>query len=446
MPVVGGTPDIASAAIGSGAVRDYEGAPLHRHVVVAVLPRAVQEDRLLSPVASLPSALPGRYFVANEQETAGACVEWLRDNAPVPATDRTRGARPRLDAVAARTARQRRRPVHPVAQRRAHPVADPTCGAACTTCRCDRPAADLVALGARGRGLQHPLAARGSPSGSEAPARPTSRSSAAGPTPRLWRQIHADVLDRPIPRSRTPCSANARGAAFWRSSRWGSWGGRDAPRLKVAALHRRAANRGTYDELFAAFLDITGAPAGLQPPELAPRRARVTLSYAWSVFMRDPWRRSSPGCGHTAARSRPSGACRTAAATARRCSRDGGDCGARRRAGRTGYVSGAVYHGDPEHIAFLDQVYALNSQTNPLHADLWPSTTKFEAEIVAMTADMLHGTDAGAGASSPRAAPSRYQRRAGLARPGPRAGSPSPRWCCRSPRTRRSTRPGSTSA
>ncbi|MFQ5601758.1 MAG: aminotransferase class V-fold PLP-dependent enzyme [bacterium] len=54
-----------------------------------------------------------------------------------------------------------------------------------------------------------------------------------------------------------------------------------------------------------------------------------------------------------------------------------------------GRVSGAVYHGDEVHIDFLNQVYALNSQSNPLHSDLWPSTTKFEAEVVAMTAEML---------------------------------------------------------
>lgn len=54
-----------------------------------------------------------------------------------------------------------------------------------------------------------------------------------------------------------------------------------------------------------------------------------------------------------------------------------------------GYASGAVYHGDPGHIDFLNRVYALNSQSNPLHADLWPSTVKYEAEIVAMTGDML---------------------------------------------------------
>ena len=56
---------------------------------------------------------------------------------------------------------------------------------------------------------------------------------------------------------------------------------------------------------------------------------------------------------------------------------------------RDGYASGAVYHGDPDHVAFLSRIYAAQSQSNPLHPDLWPSATKFEAEIVAMTATML---------------------------------------------------------
>jgi glutamate/tyrosine decarboxylase-like PLP-dependent enzyme len=56
---------------------------------------------------------------------------------------------------------------------------------------------------------------------------------------------------------------------------------------------------------------------------------------------------------------------------------------------RDGFVSGAVYHGDDGHVDFLNQVYALTSQTNPLHADVWPSIAKYEAEIVAMTAAML---------------------------------------------------------
>ena len=56
---------------------------------------------------------------------------------------------------------------------------------------------------------------------------------------------------------------------------------------------------------------------------------------------------------------------------------------------KNGFASGAVYHGGEEHLRFLHAVYALHSQANPLHPDLWPSATKFEAEIVAMVARML---------------------------------------------------------
>lgn len=60
-----------------------------------------------------------------------------------------------------------------------------------------------------------------------------------------------------------------------------------------------------------------------------------------------------------------------------------------------GFASGAVYHGDEEFIDFLCRAYAINSQSNPLHADLWPSTVKYEAEIVSMTANMLGAGAAG---------------------------------------------------
>jgi glutamate/tyrosine decarboxylase-like PLP-dependent enzyme len=62
---------------------------------------------------------------------------------------------------------------------------------------------------------------------------------------------------------------------------------------------------------------------------------------------------------------------------------------------RDGLASGAVYHGGDDHLAFLNRVYAATSQLNPLHADLWPSGAKFEAEIVAMTAAMLGGDTPG---------------------------------------------------
>lgn len=62
---------------------------------------------------------------------------------------------------------------------------------------------------------------------------------------------------------------------------------------------------------------------------------------------------------------------------------------------QNGRVSGAVYHGDPDHIDFLNKAYALHSQSNPLHADLFSSATKFEAEMVSMTATMLGAAQVG---------------------------------------------------
>lgn len=62
---------------------------------------------------------------------------------------------------------------------------------------------------------------------------------------------------------------------------------------------------------------------------------------------------------------------------------------------KEGFASGSVYNGDDEHVAFVSKVYALQSQCNQLHTDVWPSAAKFESEIVAMTAHML-----GAGAQA----------------------------------------------
>ncbi|GBD83675.1 glutamate decarboxylase [bacterium BMS3Abin02] len=72
-----------------------------------------------------------------------------------------------------------------------------------------------------------------------------------------------------------------------------------------------------------------------------------------------------------------------------------GDLARRERvAWQQGFASGAVYEGNDDYITFLSRVVELHSQANPLHADIWPSATKFEAEIVAMTAAMLGGDQA----------------------------------------------------
>src|SRR5690242_5363859 len=61
------------------------------------------------------------------------------------------------------------------------------------------------------------------------------------------------------------------------------------------------------------------------------------------------------------------------------------------RIGDLGHVSGSIYHGDHDHYEFLTEAFRLFAHANVLQRDMYPSATKLEAEIVAMTASMLHG-------------------------------------------------------
>ena len=77
--VVMGAPDLHSATIGSGAVRDFEG-----HICIGTsdwltCPVPYKRTSIKYMMASMPAAIPGRYFIANEQEIAGGCLTFLRD-------------------------------------------------------------------------------------------------------------------------------------------------------------------------------------------------------------------------------------------------------------------------------------------------------------------------------------------------------------------------------
>ena len=56
----------------------------------------------------------------------------------------------------------------------------------------------------------------------------------------------------------------------------------------------------------------------------------------------------------------------------------------------TGKCSGTMYCGDHGHYDFLTEAFGLFAHVNALQRDMCPSATKFEAEIIAMTLDLLH--------------------------------------------------------
>lgn len=77
--VVVGTPDLQATAIGSGGLGDFQAhmalstsAWMSCHV-------PFKRTDIWHNIATLPAGIPGRYFIANEQESAGACLNWLRE-------------------------------------------------------------------------------------------------------------------------------------------------------------------------------------------------------------------------------------------------------------------------------------------------------------------------------------------------------------------------------
>ena len=77
--VIAGAPDIPSAAIGSGAVRDYE-----THIYIGTSDWVIchvpfKKTDIFHNIGSIASGIPGRYMAINEQEIAGGALSFLRD-------------------------------------------------------------------------------------------------------------------------------------------------------------------------------------------------------------------------------------------------------------------------------------------------------------------------------------------------------------------------------
>lgn len=78
--VIMGSPDVHSAAVGSGAVADFD---THLYIGTSAWMTChmpFKKTDVFHSLASLPSAIPGRYLLTNEQECAGVNLQYLRDN------------------------------------------------------------------------------------------------------------------------------------------------------------------------------------------------------------------------------------------------------------------------------------------------------------------------------------------------------------------------------
>ncbi|MFQ5435101.1 MAG: FGGY-family carbohydrate kinase, partial [Anaerolineae bacterium] len=258
-----GTPDVQSAAVGSGAVADFAG---HLYIgtsswLTCHVP--FKKTDLFHNMGSLPSAIPERYLVANEQEMAGACLNFLRDNllyqddglgSAVPPADYYE----RLNQAAASAPPGSNGVLFtPWLYGERTPVDDHTIRGGFYNLSLPHTRADLIravfeGVAYNGRWLLKYV--------EKFIGRQMGRLNmiGGGANSDLWCQIHADVLDRPIRQVRDPIQANARGAAFLAAAALGFIQFSDIPQLVPIArtYEPNPANRALYDGLFAEFLQL----------------------------------------------------------------------------------------------------------------------------------------------------------------------------------------------
>ncbi len=268
--VVAGTGDTASAGIGSGAVGDYEG---HLYIGTSSwLSCHVPFKRtdIISNITSLPSGIPGRYWVATEQDTAGKCLTWLVDEVLYPDDGLSTGSRPddvfeRIDKLVATTAPGSGNVIFlPWLNGERTPVDNHHLRGGWFNVSLGTGRAELVRAVLEGVALNTRWM-------NQATEKFTKRRFehlnfvGGGARSDRWCQILADVLDRPIRQLADPVLANARGAAFSASVALGHLSWSDVPaRVEVAHTYQPdPATRATYDRLFEAFVDLYKKNKGL---------------------------------------------------------------------------------------------------------------------------------------------------------------------------------------
>jgi xylulokinase len=253
--VVMGSPDIFAGAIGSGAVRDYEG---HLYIgtsswISAHVP--FKKLDIFHSIASIPSAIPDKYLIANEQDTAGASLTFLKDNILCHEDELLREeALPDVykifDRIAEKAPPGSNKVIYtPWLNGELTPVMDNSLRASLYNLSLSSTREDIIR--AFFEGLKYvekfmgrkmdPLLMVG-----------------GGATSNIWCQIHADVLNRTIKQVKDPIQANVRGAAFIASVALGYMAFDDIPDyIQVSHTYEpNRANRSIYDELFREFLNI----------------------------------------------------------------------------------------------------------------------------------------------------------------------------------------------
>jgi xylulokinase len=261
--VLMGSPDIHSAAVGSGAVRDFEP---HLYIgtsswLTCHVP--FKKTDLFHNMGALPSAIPGRYLLTNEQETAGGCLQYLRDQIFFPQDALSPAENPDNvyqifdDLAAGMPAGSDKLIFTPWLYGERSPVDDHLVRGGFFNMSLGTTRGHMVRAVFEGVAYNSRWLLKYVEQFNKRPVESISMVG-GGAKSNLWCQIHADVLNRPIKQVKDPIEANVRGAALLASASLGYLGYHEiGTHVVVSRTYQpNPDNRKIYDELFREFVAI----------------------------------------------------------------------------------------------------------------------------------------------------------------------------------------------
>lgn len=209
LPVVGGLPDLHSAACGAGAMGDFQA-----HLAISTtswigLPVPFKRTDVLRSIATVPGVGSARYLVANNQETAGRCLQWLRDSV----FDGALSYDELIAAAAVAPPASRGLIFTPWLAGERSPVDDRNARGGFHNLSVDHERGDLVRAVLEGVACNSRWLLSAVERFAKRRLEPI-RLIGTGATADLWGQIVADVLDRRVERVADPGNTNLRGQAL----------------------------------------------------------------------------------------------------------------------------------------------------------------------------------------------------------------------------------------
>ncbi len=261
--VVAGCIDVTAAAVGSGAVRDYEA---HIYIgtsswLAAHVP--FKKTNIISSIASVPCAISGRYLMIALQATAGGNLTFLRDKIlyhkdELLVEEKVPDVYKIMDRIVEKTPPGSNGVIFtPWSYGERSPVEDPYIRAGIHNLSLENSREDIIRAFFEGvafnnRWLLAPV--------EQFLGRPLQEITmvGGGANSDVWCQVFADVLNRPIRQLADPIQANVLGAAFIAFAGLGLIGFHDIPQIVrcKATYTPRPETRQVYDSQFSEFVEL----------------------------------------------------------------------------------------------------------------------------------------------------------------------------------------------